>query len=627
LNACFIKRYEKYPIFQYFEKGKDGEYERKNLPQMFHIFDHTARGLNAVYNVLLETYNIMQNGEEDKKFTQTKILLETIVGSNSLFNQYRKQIFENIIKFGVDFEDTRIECENFRSFIAKEFSKNNLDSSKTKSKIKDEKKVINLQDILFNQAVKIFGFFVLLDFSIRVLEKNEVLNDKTYLELKRDNIINLINIPAISESMAISENIVKGSEKGGIVLIKDLENKESKIMSNIILGFLSDMDFGYALTLFHFLYKNGNNYIFEKIAVNTTDLEWIYKKCLILYDMVKSISWLKYVEQESNWQAEIKNILTYLILEFEGKFRELLGILKGGKELSQLLKILLNELLDKMKFNGNVFSTDKGNENYKEEYKTVFLNTLAENLENKIFNDKNLISLAEKRSEYEKLLVKRPFMKERILIINAVDKYHLWEDEFSSNVKKYIKNILIDCLGRIQCDELDRVDISCFKTKWDKFKNSKMGSSETLAKKLERYISGLLGKEENYKIQFRTFIELLDEISKLAYSKARYGREAAFEMLKEVQNVKLINLFEHEYEEEVKEFMDIFYAFIHMYASYIFDDNKNIYLLSKEIAEFKNIIYDSSIDGIGNQIKTFNDLLANEVGEEVLSKLEELFPA
>ena len=120
---------------------------------------------------------------------------------------------------------------------------------------------------------------------------------------------------------------------------------------------------------------------------------------------------------------------------------------------------------------------------------------------------------------------------------------------------------------------------------------------------------------------------MLHEIVNLAYSKAWYGREEAFAMLKELQNVKFESLNIKNTADGVKasEDIKIFYAFIHMYASYTFNEKKNMYLLGAEIINFRNDIYIGFAADIKNQIESFKTLLAREVDENVVSQFEKLF--
>ena len=113
-------------------------------------------------------------------------------------------------------------------------------------------------------------------------------------------------------------------------------------------------------------------------------------------------------------------------------------------------------------------------------------------------------------------------------------------------------------------------------------------------------------------------------LRELAYSNAWYGRKDAFLMLKELENARFDSLYKSTSEEK-SVILERLYAFIHIYASYTLAENKDLYRLSADISEFINDIYDGSIVGVDVQIKSFKDLLAKDVGEETISKFEELF--
>ena len=635
LNICFSSL-ENPPIFQYFENEED---EGKNLPQMFHIFDHTARGLNAVYNVLLDTHYIMQNGEEDKKFPQIKILLETIVGSNSLFNQYRKQIFEDIIKFGVDFEGTKIECENFESFIEKEFPQN---KHEVQNALQDEKSVAEPEETNYKinsiKTKKRFRFFVLLDFSIRVLEKNEILDDKTYLELKRDNMIKLINNPVISESMASSKDIVKSDEENEIKLYSDLKNKDAQIMSDIILKLLSSSDFSFALTLYNFLsYKRFD--FFEDGKYNDVDWSWMYELCCSIYNALKSISRAKMgKEKEIDKEAQIKITLASFTTLFKEEFRDLIGLIGGGNPVSQMLKMLINGIssdLDNIAFLG-------WNE---KEYRNILLNILSSILERKIFDKNFLIPLNEKGDEYKKLFTADKYKKlftadkykklftddeyedmyNRLSIILSIDKNDLWKDNYSKVVRKYVKDRLVYLIGHSEFKENEIVDVSCIEADWLVFKGIYKGVSNTKAQQLESFIENLFKSNGYFKIKLSDFKEVFNQLNSLAYSSAWYGRAEAFTILKALENAKLDSSHESNLEEESSILLELLYLFIHMYASYTLAGNNDLYLLSTNVSEFINFIYDGFNVGVKNQIESYKAILTKDVGEEVASKFEELF--
>lgn len=620
LHDCF-STLENPPIFRYFENEDD---EGKNLPQMFHIFDHTARGLNAVYNVLLETYNIMQNGEEEKEFPQIKILLETIVGSNSLFNKYRKPIFESIIKLGTDFKDTRIDCENFKNFLIDKFIKNDVQSNETDETNLSIKRIIDIEP---SKKVKIISLFVLIDFSIRVFKKDEVFADKTYKDLKKCNVINLINNPEISDTIMPPKKIVEFDNEDNIMLVKEIKNSDVRTMAEIILKLLSDMDFSYTITLFHFLSEKYNNYIFEEMHGETVGYDWAYKKIVCLYEMVKSVSKYKVRGEKNSCKLKVKSVLAELITQFEKEFGYLLEFLRGGRELSQIVKMILEEWLETIKF-----GTTQSDDSYW--YRTIFYNMLAESLGNEIFNNETFVPLSERENDYKDLFRTNSLDYKRILLTTAIDKHNLWGDDIAIKVKEYIKNELEKLLKEIICDDKDKVNISSFEYGLIKFVDSYKGKRNTLAQNLENDIKNLLTDRDNFEVEFSKFITLEKLIRAFVSSRAWYGKQSAIEMLKELQNAKLISITnqikkgvkEENKEKEHTYFIKKLYAYIHMYARCTYNEEENMVWISKEISAFKNNIYDCSMISEGNKIKSVYDLLATDVGEEVVSKFEELFP-
>lgn len=613
LNDCFI--YLKKPlIFQYFDKENS---RGENIPQMFHIFDNTARGLNAVYNILLDTNIIMPKEEEDKRFPQIKILLETIVGSNSLFNQYRKQIFEEIVKFGVNFEDTRIDCENFKSFIIKEFKSNstNVGSSSDINSLN-----VLLKDIKSTNTIKIFSFFVFLDFSMRVLKQDELLYDKTYLELKQYNLINLMNNSAISGSMSSYKNIIELDNKEGIICTINYEYEEAKGLSNLIISILFKIDFNIAITLFYLLSKKKFNF-FDDGKGRNINWNWIYELCMSLYYMIRTIGIIrlkKYKKIDLN--VEIEKVVAIFTRNYEGEFRSLLEIIGGGNPTSQMLKVLIYGI-------ANDFGSEKPLFWNEKEYRAIMLNTLSDTLENRIFDKNFLKSISERKEEYNKLFVNDEDMRNRLSIIYSIDENNLWKNEFSVTVRKYVIKVLKSLINYLKFEENEMVDVSCIKQEWADFKNSYKGVSKTMAIELSAYIQKLFNENGECKVKLSEIIDLFTNIRELAYSNAWYGRDYAFAMLKKLENARLERIDANKKEGTDTSVLEQLYVFIHIYASYTLAENKDLYSLSTDVSEFINVIYDGSIEGVNKKIESYKAILTKDVGEEVVSKFEELFPS
>lgn len=113
---------EKY-YFCYEEKE-----ETKYLGPVFHMLDHTSRGLNNVYNVLQELYEQSEaespaaqsnesshKSEELKRMSDKWRLLETLVDSKMLYASYKEQLLQKIIIR--EREQVRIDFESADNFL------------------------------------------------------------------------------------------------------------------------------------------------------------------------------------------------------------------------------------------------------------------------------------------------------------------------------------------------------------------------------------------------------------------------------------------------------------------------------------------------------------------------------
>ena len=393
----------------------------------------------------------------------------------------------------------------------------------------------------------------------------------------------MINNPEISDTIMPPKKIVEFDNEDNIVLVKEIKNSDVRTMAEIILKLLSDMDFSYTITLFHFLSEKYNNYIFEEMHGETVGYDWAYKKIVCLYEMVKSVSKYKVRGEKNSCKLKVKSVLAELITQFEKEFGYLLEFLRGGRELSHIVKMILEEWLETIKFG----TTQSG---YSYWYRTIFYNMLAESLGNEIFNNETFVPLSERENDYKDLFRTNSLDYKRILLTTAIDKHNLWGNDIAIKVKEYIKNELEKLLKEIICDD--------------------------------------------FEVEFSKFITLEKLIRAFVSSRAWYGKQSAFEMLKELQNAKLISITnqikkgvkEENKEKEHTYFIKKLYAYIHMYARCTYNEEENMVWISKEISAFKNNIYDCSMISEGNKIKSVYDLLATDVGEEVVSKFEELFP-
>jgi hypothetical protein len=325
-------------------------------------------------------------------------------------------------------------------------------------------------------------------------------------------------------------------------------------------------------------------------------------------------------EKELDLETQIKITLASLTTLFKKQFRKLIELMGGGNPVSQMLKMLFYGISNELDSKGIVYWREK-------QYRTILLNTLSNNLKSRIFDKSFLKPLNDMDEEYKKLFAndEDKNLLNRIYIILSIDKNDLWKDDYSKNVKKYVKKSLIELIEHLGLEQNEKVDVSCIEDAWNHFKRIYKGVSNTKAKQLETYINHLFDQNGYCKIELSNLKGLLIELNDLAYSTAWYGRAEAIAILKALENAKLDSLYENKSEEKNSNLLDRLYAFIHIYASYTLAENNNLYLLSANVSEFINYIYDGFNVGVNNQIGSYKDLLVADVGEEIVSKFEELF--
>lgn len=605
-----FRDYKNAPLFQYYDFSSVEKIEKlESLPQVYHLFDKTSRGLNNVYNVLLETKKIFRENANNSiiHFQQNKLLLETIVASNSSLSQYRTVLFEQVIKFGVDFESTAISCENFYAFI-------NRISFKVLINEPEQKR----NETLMKIAMEKFQLFLFLDFSVRILRKTVIFSDVYYIDLKRNMIVDMINMPSISGSMiTYSSRIIE-------VEIKENTNKDifrygNREMLNeidkIVVDILVNLDFSRSLIYYQYLTnerfdflsrkkEQSNDSKKDKIDTITRNAE--LQKLLGIYYTILSVSKI------SNRRKE--QIAEEFTLKFSNQFQKLLSYFKVDNLPNTIREIFGNILPLK----------DLEDENKYQTYRGLYYNYLSNILEDKVFRNGRIIPLQEKKEVYLDIAQKSNAFSQTKIIL-SIDKYNLWKDELSSPVKKYIV-ARVENFYRNKTNEITYVNVEEFHSSYKLFLNIYKGSSYTMAKELRDKIDEFFGNHgsefvlNKKEIDVNIYFELLPQIRRLAFSRAWYGVKEALSMLSALSKSYLVFSYDSNY-------IDDFIMWLHIYASNAVVDNdiETIYKLSQDMADFSNIIYKALENNNQAAVLGYKDQLAQDIEEELLVDFEKLF--
>lgn len=173
LKDLLLKKLNSYIPSYTFEYGEE---EKRVLPYFFHMFDSTPRGLNNVYAVLQQMSSDHSSISKEDAYKEKKLLIETIISSNQLYNQKRSFLLEKVIQLGVDEENSHIDFGALREYYERTINDINIKIEEFKQLEREKtgkingKKVKNRRnDLLLTIINEHFSFFVLTYFSAQML--------------------------------------------------------------------------------------------------------------------------------------------------------------------------------------------------------------------------------------------------------------------------------------------------------------------------------------------------------------------------------------------------------------------------------------------------------------------------
>lgn len=187
-----LEVYNKEKLKNYFAISTDNG--KKIIPQMFHMFDNVARGLNNVAHVLKQKPNIEektgnQGGDNEnakkQEYLYKKTILETVLFSNKILNANREVILNDILVLGEDEDSTYISFENLYSAFAIEDSEKDMSNEKMVQEY--EKK-----------AKTYVTVFLYCDWAWRLLNFDSIAKTVEYNIAKQETLIYFLLYPTLS---------------------------------------------------------------------------------------------------------------------------------------------------------------------------------------------------------------------------------------------------------------------------------------------------------------------------------------------------------------------------------------------------------------------------------------------
>jgi len=484
LLADTFRDYDCEALFQYYDFNEEDENKRiKPIPQMFNMFDDTSRGLNNVYNALLQVNKYIKddnnkeyNDYDTKCFQYIRNFLETVISSNKILNSYTG-FLNSVISMGSSFEDTIIDCEYFYNnvYFKEKITVKILEDKEKKDiptfiELDEYLSHLTFQyndshsiDILVNEkenfidenkALKRFTLFTFFDLAIRILKKNEILKYTNYQKNIRGVAIDLIKYQILSSKKCIYNlpfykwNLYKILNTEFVLLIH--------FFNIIITESYSDKE----LFKIFFLYihddydniENQNIDDFENL-INSCEYighdfkikrqrNYVYSLTLISYskisikrqnDIIK-----KLLSERSNINARLLNIILY-----ENSYNEYRNIYFYFYEINNSGK-----LFDKLSLvDGNCKHIEKI-----DLFIQIFCNFIFEEI--KTFENKNIVEISNKylRDNSDDKTIK---------CILEIDKKNCWDLTRILPVKNLIfKNITDKMLSSINKNTMVKIDVS-----------------------------------------------------------------------------------------------------------------------------------------------------------------------
>lgn len=531
-------------FFCYAEIGEDAEGRspketgNQNLPYTYYLFDTTSRGLNNVYNVLGEIS--VEKKEQGKDYSkEKKLLLDTIISSNKIYDRYRHDIQFKFFHIGTN-ADSRVFFDNAAAVIY-EGSRGAGQGDNSQSPEEDQ------EMYHIKNPIERFSLFILVDFAARLLYEvdhyeKKIKEDGYYKILKDKAMKDLLFHPIIAEKVMEVPDYSWESEDASKLKKESpaLENMKLKDINN---SFLLKGDLTLNLAYYKNLPLDGILRLYERLSEGSD--EEMFATAELEQSVIIAI-WSAFLSiAKVNGKATSEMIARYYSV-FWKEFAYIRNQLSSSVTQNIVLRLFEDEI------NAVVKKEPKPGE--KKEMIRLLSNTLARILaardEDEIEEDWKEICfddlyVVEKNREEKKIEedTEREDLKRRIQILKVIDSNMLWQAEVAGSVADYLKEMVKRYLRFIKM-ALEEQDNWKLKTSdadgsWQQFEKADVGVSKTIAKRTRNNVRMILS-ENNTDFQkgmsLKTYRAVIRKLGELAGNRlVWYGQSEAQQILNELQ--------------------------------------------------------------------------------------------
>ncbi|WP_310604235.1 hypothetical protein [Anaerosporobacter sp.] len=565
-----LKAYVQPSYFRYVKLNASYEIDEKdkysNLSYTYNLFDDTSRGLNNVYNVLLEI-NSKTKSDGSIDLSDRKLIIETIVASNPSYNSMRDKIFNDMIVLGGTEEDSKVIFENAEPIINS--SGDSYDELK-----KDVK----------------FKLFILMDFAHRLLNSNVVdiigeyynnMKEKTLYLLLSSTVVSKrvcsdqlkVILPKMNKSEDISSNEDNTLYYGAVDLsISDFTMKVKKsldrtgvfrtvefigmryegfCMKDFIIRILFKCKMEISLYLFNNLPMDK---IVECLNVNLMedesridDLDELLSTLIVCF--FYALQSYCYLQDNKNYGELMQDLIKDMYEDFGSEFNYIqMNVSKStDKNICSAVFDTLALNFDASILDGTLIKNllymlviDKSSKliGYNNDIVSFIKKMNSENNFEKIFEEVNFVKVSADKYKLNKIVIpisekeKEEYIDRRKIIQN-ITQNNLWKMNYCDSIKTFIvqeiKNLVL-----AYCWE-ESINLANLEESYKKFLISNKGVSKTKAKKLlASAISNEIGNYSNInrKVKEVNFSKFYFECLSLSTNlNVWYGRYEASEMV------------------------------------------------------------------------------------------------
>lgn len=503
-------------FFQY--SGSNGE--KGILPYTYHLFDNTSRGLNNVYNVLIGIVESRKSGKTDREMNfyvkEKKQLLDTLIASHKIYNQYRNELWTQMMTVGTSPEASKVYFDNAYSIIYKKMANGERENYK------------------IEEPVERFSLFILVDFAARLLYESKkyaeiIEKDEGYQKIKREAIWDLFWHPIIAEKVMEVD--------GNGFIDAETARKSTRRLRGINIGFLEKGELVFSLAYYMNLPLERLFPLYQKTNSPTSSADLDQQVLGAFWKAVSSIAAvndIEVVQKLGEYYYKFKNELDYFMGTASTSMQQNVAIRLFDRECKEIVET----------------NSRMGDSVYR---KRILQNTIAELLKTEIGCDDMEWEKVDSEKAWElkdnQLCEVKDIEKQkrRIAVLKAVHEQGLWREEMAEVPIGYLKKEIAQYLVHID-EELTKtyrgingtwvLDISRAEEDWRKFLNSYDGVGETKAYQTKQVVLNFLAKDEGGSteaftkgISFRTYEEIRKSLGMLAdNNRVWYGQYDAWKI-------------------------------------------------------------------------------------------------